>query len=235
MASHELPVIVLAAGRGVRLGELTEDIPKCMLPLLGTTVVRRQIDLLIDVGLSDIHVVTGYKDEKLREHLSDYEINFIHNPSWHETNNIYSLHLARDIAMDGFYLLNSDVLFHAGILSKFVSTSGTAMVVDDYKVLGEEEMKVIIRQGRVVDIGKDINPEEADGEYIGILRFDASDARRLFDEIEVFIERGDTGVWYENAIREILGEVLIKDVSTEGLPWIEIDTPEDYEKAKRLL
>ena len=223
----ELPVIVLAAGRGIRLGDITREMPKCMLGVGGETIIRRQVRQLGEVGLRDIHVVTGYRSDLVEGHLEGTDVRYVHNGLWSTTNNIYSLHLARDRAPDGFYLLNGDVACDAGILRNFASTSGTAMVIDDVKELGEEEMKVSIRDGRIMCIGKALDPRKAHGEYIGLMRFTGDESRMLFDSIARFVSAGQMGVWYENALEPILGDIILRPVFTGGLDWIEVDTPED--------
>ena len=206
-SAGELPVIILAAGRGVRLGSMTGELPKCMLECGGTTIIRRQVKALQENGLPGINIVTGYRDDLLRSHLEGCGVSYIHSAEWATTNNIYSLHLAREKCAGGFYLLNGDVAFDFGILEKFAGTSDTAMVIDDVKVLGE---------------------------YIGVMRFDAVEGAKLFGAIGDFVSRGDTGVWYENAIQEIMGELRIRPDYTGGMHWIEVDTQEDFRKMEEL-
>jgi len=107
----------------------------------------------------------------------------------------------------------------------------TAFVVDNVKKLGWEEMKVLVKDNRILKFGKEIDPKAAHGEYIGLAKFGLKDAIVIFDCMEKLLDKGRTDIWYENAINYVLGEKDAFGVYTNGLPWIEIDTPQDYVKA----
>jgi choline kinase len=230
----DLPVIILAAGRGNRLGSITDDIPKSMLQISHDTIIKRQIIALKHFGLNNIYIVSGYRSELLENHLSEFNVKFILNEEWAVTNNIYSLYLAKDFCKAGFYLFNGDVVFDFEILNDLISSQGTAMIIDNVKSLGHEEMKVTIKDEEIVDISKEIPVENSDGEYIGLLRFDKSGSKILFQELEKFITRDQRGVWYENAIVNLLDDLGIKPVYTKGRNWIEVDNEDDYIKMKEL-
>ena len=233
-----MKVVILAAGIGSRLGALTKHKPKCLLEIRrGVTILRYQIDVLRNVAsveLGDIFIIGGYKFEKLK-YLEEWGINLIFNPKYREYNNIYSFYLAKDYIKEDFILLNGDTMFHPKILEKLIKVGrGTYFVIDNVKELGEEEMKVLIEEDRILKFGKDIDPKSAHGEYIGVAKFDINDAEMIFNKMEELIDRGKTDIWYELAINYVLDEIIAKPVYTDGLPWIEVDTPEDYEKAKAM-
>jgi len=231
--SVELPVIILAAGRGIRLGDLTGEIPKCMLPIDGETIIKRQVASLRECGFERIIVVTGYRDDLMREHLGD-EVEYVYNEEWDTYNNIYSLYIMKDLVPEGFCLINGDVVCDPAIIEGFAGTDGTSLVIDNVKPLAEEEMKITTVDGRLDLINKTMDPVGAEGEYIGILRFVTPESGMLFEEMERYVERAELDVWYENAIGSAAERLRMKPWFTHGLPWIEIDTPEDYEKALRL-
>jgi len=233
-----MKVLILAAGIGSRLGKLTEDKPKCLLDLGdGTTIIEYQLKCLMELAgfvYSDIFIVGGHKFETL-QYLIKKGINLIFNPKYRECNNVYSFYLARDYIKDDFILLNGDTVFHPEILEKLIDVGkGTYFVVDNVKKLGEEEMKVLIEDDRILKFGKDIDPKSAHGEYIGVAKFDVNDARIIFEKMGELIESGKTDIWYELAINHVLDKVIAKPVYTNGLPWIEVDTPEDYEKVRTI-
>lgn len=232
-----MKAVILAAGVNSRLIEVAKDIPKCLLEVRNTAIIDHQIKLLISIGnlrLQDIYVVGGYKIQKL-DYLKDLGVNVVHNPKFEEFNNIYSFYLAKDFVNEDFILLNGDTLAHQKIMESLVkSNHKTAFVVDNVKKLGLEEMKVFVKDDRVLRFGKEIGPKIAHGEYIGFAKFSLRDAIAVFDCMEELLNEGKIDIWYEEAINCVLDEVSAFAVYTNGLPWIEIDTPEDYRKTKEL-
>jgi choline kinase len=97
--------------------------------------------------------------------------------------------------------------------------------------LGDEEMKVVVRRGRLVDISKSIDPSEADGENVGIVKFGATGAKLLVEKMDELIAGGGTREWAPSAFRGFAGDRPLFAISTRGYPWIEIDFPEDYRRA----
>jgi choline kinase len=145
--------------------------------------------------------------------------------------------MAREHLVDGFVVLNCDVLFHPQLLTNLVSSPfGDALLVDfvdkNANHLGDEEMKVKVANGLVVDIRKDLDPADADGENVGMVKFSSEGAKRLVNEMDLLISRGFEREWAPRAFREFALEFPLHAISTEDLPWIEIDFPQDYRKAK---
>jgi choline kinase len=98
--------------------------------------------------------------------------------------------------------------------------------------MGEEEMKVRLRGDRIVDIRKDMDPAEADGENLGVLKFSAAGSRLLLQKADELVARGVVNAWAPRAFQELCPAYPLYAVSTQGLPWIEIDFPEDLERAR---
>ena len=233
-----MKAVILAAGLGSRLRPLTNEKPKCLLELnKNFTILDYQINSLLNVAKlepSDIFIVTGYKKDIIEKHLKNKglgDINIIFNEYYDKYNNIYSFYLIKSFVKSDFYLFNGDTLFDRKILENLSKNEeGTYFVVDNVKKLGEEEMKVLIKDDRIIKFGKDINPVMADGEYIGLSKFNWEDAKVIFNKIEDLLSSGKTNIWYEIAINSVLDKVYAKPVYTNGLPWIEIDTKDDYKK-----
>lgn len=235
-----MEAVILAAGFGSRLGHHTREIPKALLKIGNKPLIYYTIDTLMNNGVKDIIVVTGHKGYKLREFLSKYDLNFkfIHNSLYKKTNNIYSLYLAIDYVKKGFYIINSDVLFHPEIFNYLhnSNTENLTLSVDTVKKLGEEEMKVKIVKGVVKKISKQILPENADGEYIGIAKVNKNVIDDLHNHISTVMNEKGGRVFYEEAFQSMIDAGLeINYKSTNGLPWIEIDTPSDLMTAKYVI
>jgi choline kinase len=235
-----MKAVILAAGVGSRLGELTRFKPKCLLTIGDRTIIEYQIEALKRLGLrsQDIFVIGGHKFAKLRDFFGGSGVNLIYNAKYDEWNNIYSFYLIRGIReiRGDFMLLNTDTLFHRRIMEGLSRElgNGNYIVVDTDKELGAEEMKVIIQDGVVKRFGKEIDPHEAGGEYIGLSLFNRELIRPVFSTIQDLLSRGLVHLWYEDALNRALDRVEIGYVPTFGLPWIEIDTPEDYKRAEEI-
>ena len=117
-----MQAIILAAGMGRRLGELTKNNTKCMLEVNGRRLIDRFIDQLSKYNLHRIVIVVGYEGKKLVEYISNLNISFVNNPIYDKTNNIYSLALAKDLLCeDDTILMESDLIFDDGMLDLLVN------------------------------------------------------------------------------------------------------------------
>lgn len=228
--------IILAAGKGTRLDGAAVK-PKCLVEIGGSTLLHRQIETLRSLDVNKIVVVIGFGGESIRQECAQEirEISFVENVQFAETSSLYSLWLAREHMREGFVVLNSDVLFHPQMLADLLeSDRDDALLISDTdpNPLGDEEMKVKVKEELVVDISKDIDPMEADGENVGIVKFSPSGARLLVDYMNTLIASGG-GMkdWAPRAFREFARRHPLHALSTRGLPWIEIDFPEDYQRA----
>jgi len=229
-----MKAIILAAGKGTRLNGV-ELKPKCLFEVGGETLLARQIATLRELHVDDIVIVLGFEAERIRS-LYEHTASFVTNTRFDETSSMYSLWLARDHLLDGFVVLNCDVLFHPQLLTRLLSSPfKDALLIDlvdkDNNHLGDEEMKVKLSNGLVIDIRKDMDPAEADGENVGIVKFSADGARRLIEEMDALISRGQLKDWAPRAFREFATRFPLHAISTEDYPWIEIDFPEDYRRA----
>ena len=230
-----MKAIILAAGKGTRLNGSGLK-PKCLFEVGGRTLLDRQLSALLKSELSEIVIVAGFEAERIQEQCPA-SVSFVINSRFEETSSLYSLWLAREHLLDGFVVLNCDVLFHPQLLTKLISAPVDDALLLDFvdknaNQLGDEEMKVKVANGLVVDIRKDLAPAEADGENVGIVKFSSEGAKRLVREMDSLISRGFEREWAPRAFREFALRFPLHAISTEDLPWIEIDFPEDYRKAK---
>jgi L-glutamine-phosphate cytidylyltransferase len=222
--------IILAAGKGQRLDQIHGDYPKCLLEVGGISLIERQIQALRMFGVHDIIIVVGFGKEHVRERCGR-EIRYVENEIHEQTNSLYSLWLTRDLLTEGFVVLNADVLFHTQLLADLISTQHDDALLVSYEpltTLGEEEMKVKVRKGVVVDISKQMDPQEADGENVGIVKFGASGAAFLIEQMDLLVGAGNLKAWAPRAFRAFAASQPLHAISTRGYPWIEIDFPEDY-------
>ena len=226
--------IILAAGTGTRLNG-TAITPKCLVEIGGMSLLRRQIRSLRRSKINDIVVVLGFEGDSIRTECDD-GVHFVENPQFAQTSSLYSLWLARHHLTEGFVVLNSDVLFHPQILKDLLESSHDDALLICYNrestaPLGDEEMKVKVKEDVVIDISKEMSPLEADGENVGIVKFSPAGARLLIQYMDDLIAKGSSNAWAPRAFLEFATHHKLHAVSTRGYPWIEIDFPEDYQKA----
>lgn len=229
-----MKAIILAAGKGTRLDGAAVK-PKCLVEVGGVTLLHRQIEALHSANIKQIVVVVGFGADSIREEC-DSAVEFVENKDFATTSSLYSLWLAREHLADGFVVLNSDVLFHPQMLANLLDASiDDALLISKTEhqasPLGDEEMKVKLANGLVVDISKEMDPLEADGENVGIVKFSAAGAKLLIGYMNELINNGGMKDWAPRAFREFAQNHPLLAVSTGGLPWIEIDFPEDYQLA----
>lgn len=233
-----VPALILAAGCGRRLSPLTDSLPKCLLPIGNASPLERILALLDRPEVSEAAIVVGHARGRITSFLRARKLPFpvreIFNPRYDTANNICSVDLARELCKSGFLLINSDVVFHPGILDAALAPPDeNVLIIDATLPPRNEAMRVRFEDSRLVAIGKDLDPARCDGEYIGIARFDAPGARALFARISEILADGGLDKWYEAAIGRAADEVPFRQRTTRGLPWIEIDDNEDLERAVR--
>lgn len=232
MTNSPRSAILLAAGCSRRLKLLTADRPKCLLEIGGRTLLEHQVGALRAAGVERIVVVTGYFADKVRD-CGGPALEYVHNPVYDRTNSLYSLSLALDHGQDGFVLANADVLFHPRILEYLVlAPFRDALLYEPGIALGDEEMKVRLEDGRVSAIAKDLPAGSYHGENLGVLKFSAEGAARVAAAARQLVALGEVNAWAPRAFHGICADYPIHAVPTRGLPWIEIDFPEDVERAR---
>jgi len=227
--------VLLAAGRGRRLHAPQ---PKCLMEIGGRSLLYRSFDALLHLGVMRLCVVVGYKQESIREAVSSYpstvDVTFLVNEDF-ERGSIGSLWAAREALGDDVVIMDADVLFHPVILERLLTSShSNALLVDETVSQQTEECMVVMRQGRVVALSKSV-PAEHDlvGEGVGFLRVERTAVPRLLRSVEMRVNEGLLDMEYEDALEDFFREVPVGVEKIGGLPWIEIDFPEDLERAEQ--
>ena len=230
--------IILAAGAGTRLNGRDAIRPKCAIPFGGTPLLEYQLRALKACGVNDVAIVVGFEAERVRR-MCGPAVKFVDNPEYQRTNSLYSLWLARPLLTDGFVVLNCDVLFHPVLLEDLLTARHDDALLVSYPragdpPFGDEEMKAHVRRGQIVDLRKDLPPHLTDGENVGIARFSAAGAARLIPLMERRLADGLRD-WAPRAFADFAREKPLHAIGTRGLPWTEIDTPEDYQHASAVV
>jgi len=231
--------VILAAGAGTRLNVQEPPRPKCTLTFAGAPLIQLQLRALRACGIDDVTVVVGFEPDRVRLACGP-GVRFIENSRFAQTNSLYSLSLARPVLKDGFVVMNCDVLFHPAMLSDLLGARHSDALLVAYPQegdppFGDEEMKVQVRRGRVVDMGKDLPPDAIDGENVGIAKFSASGALSLIAAIDRRLDSGSRRDWAPRAFADFAREEALYAIGTRGLPWTEIDTADDYRHASTVV
>lgn len=235
--------IILAAGRGSRLAHYNPDgDPKCLMEFGGRSLLARHLDLLHRFGVRQADLVVGYEADRIVEHVAtlasrpDIALHF--NPRY-EQGSVLSLWAAADSLCSGrpVLVMDADVLYHPVILERLVQTSiENCYLLDRDFAHGEEPVKIAVRDGVMVEFRKRLDEGlayDTIGESVGFFRFGPDCAAQIAEACARYDAEGLADAPHEEALRDILlaqpANFGFEDVS--GLPWIEIDFPEDVKRA----
>ena len=235
--------LILAAGVGRRLAT-GDGRPKSLLTFDGRSLIARHLDILRACGVTDITVVVGFGAEHLRAEAGS-GVSFVGNPDFRE-GSVVSLWAGRDVLRSGqpVVLMDADVIYDARLMRRLLdSTLPNVLLLDREIEAGDEPVKLCVSAaGRIVDFRKRPEmPYDWYGESVGFFRLAPATARDLADRAESYVTGGRRSAEYEEPIRDmILTDAIaaiprfgFEDIS--GLPWTEIDFPEDVGKAEALL
>jgi choline kinase len=224
--------IVLAAGTGSRMRPLTDQRPKCLLEVGGETLVQKQLRAFQACGIDDVVMVVGYQAARVRDVLGG-RVRYLDNARFAQTNSLYSLWLAREELAPGALIINSDVLALGRLFAKLVQApSASAILVELGHAFDAEDMKVELRGMQVLDFGKDLPPERSHAHNVGMAKFSEEDAGDLVECLDRLVRGGHENDWAPRAYREFAARRPLAAVTTDGLPWIEIDFPTDLDRAR---
>ncbi len=231
-----MKALILAAGFGSRLAPITNDRPKSMVPVNGKPILVKQIENLMNNGVNEIYVVTGYKSEKIEELGKKYpNLTFIKSEDYANTNNMYSAYLAKDV-LNGelFLMMNADVFFDESIITELLKENYTNAIVTDIGNYIEESMKVVEENNKLIEISKTITPDRALGSSIDVYKFSKEAGSKFFEKCSEYIDdRHELKLWSEVALNDILNEVDFEACPLKGR-WVEIDNHDDLALAKKL-
>lgn len=227
--------VLLAAGMGTRLKDLTRDKPKALVTVAGRPLFAYAIDFLRAAGAKRLVVVVGSHGDEVRARVLAYapDVEIFENPRYEGTGNLLSLRSALPSINGSFLMVNVDHIY-APPIPQLVARQrrrGIVAFVDHDRPLGDDDMKVFAQGDRLERISKKLT--EWNAGYVGMTYVDASALPAYRTAVtEVVAERGD-----QAAVEEVLGriaatggEVTLGNIS--GVGWFEVDTPEERGKAE---
>ena len=242
-----MQAIILAAGMGKRLKELTQDNTKCMVKVNGITLIERALTQLDQLSLNRIIIVEGYEGKKLINFIKTLSvktpITFVDNPIYDKTNNIYSLWLAKDYLLeDDTLLLESDIIFEDSVLHALTDDPrDTLALVDRYESWMDGTVMQIDKNDRILSFvpGKDFDFKNIDSYYktVNLYKFGKEFSRTHYVPfLEAYSKALGNNEYYEQVLRVIamLDNPGIYAKRLEGQRWYEIDDIQDLDIASSL-
>ena len=242
-----MQAIILAAGMGRRLGELTKNNTKCMLEVNGVRLIDRYLRQLSKYSLDRIVIVVGYEGQKLIDYIhanySDINIEFVNNPIYDKTNNIYSLALAKDyLCADDTILMESDLIVEDGIIDKLLNhTDKDLALVAKYEQWMDGTMVRIDDNRRILQFipKAGFGYEEADDYYktVNIYKFSREfSSKQYIPFLEAYCKVMGNNEYYEQVLSVL---TLLQNTTLRALPignekWYEIDDVQDLDIASTL-
>ncbi|MBQ7420560.1 MAG: aminotransferase class I/II-fold pyridoxal phosphate-dependent enzyme [Alloprevotella sp.] len=244
-----MQAIILAAGMGRRLGEVTREDTKCMVPVCGQRLIDRTLNALADLGnISRVLIVTGYKADRLKAHIGTryddrLKIAYRHNPDYARTNNIYSLSLAKEeMQQEDTLLIESDLIFDPQLLRRLISSpEPDAALVAKYEPWMDGTMVRLDKSGYIVSFVPKRAFSYADADFyyktVNIYKFSRDFSRNKYVPfLEAYCKAMGNNEYYEQVLRvlTLIDGAGMKAVPADGLKWYEIDDVQDLDIAETI-
>ena len=226
--------IILCAGQGSRLLPLTAERPKCLIEVGGRAILDHQIEALGQAGITHATVIGGYRIDQIEAHVAPARagmtIDVRFNPFWAAASSIGSVWAARDLMDAPFVLLNGDTVYEPALLADCLVRfrAGLNLVVEHVADPEDDDMRVVVADGHVTEVGKALPTAQAGYRSLGIIGTPDADGggyRRTLDETL----RGDNGAmrFHHAVVDRMARDGAVHAVEVSPMHWQEIDRPED--------
>ena len=230
-----MKAIILAAGKGTRISEITNSIPKTLLKIGSLSIIERLIYQLEKNGIEEIIVVTGYKSDILQNYLNKFQnVRFIKYNNFNNTNNLHTLWSVNNEIKDNIIVSFADLLLENKIITSLIESEGDIVMATDNSNILPDTMRVSCERTNLKSIT--LTPvDEATGNFIGIAKFNKNGCKILKHYMRQLVKDGHSKDYYTVAVNEYLndgGNAVALNVN--GLKWIEIDNAENYLNAKKI-
>jgi choline kinase len=231
--------LLLAAGTGSRLRPLTLDAPKCLTVVAGKPILGRLIDNLGRQGITRLVVVTGYLDSRVREFLkrnaSGIKVDYVFNPDFQTTNNIYSLWLARQQIRESFLLIECDLVFDASMLDDMLQPDKIA-VSNILPWMNGTTVELDTKKGvSSFHVGHDVE-DKPRYKTVNIYSLSMRSWQKTIERLNEYVSGERLGEYYEVVFAEMVadGTLSFDAVFFAENRWYEIDTVGDLHQADKM-
>lgn len=237
-----MKAIILSAGQGRRLLPLTADKPKSAIAVLDRSVLEWQLNEIAQCAVDEVVVVTGFAADVIDDiarRQTAVRVRTLYNPFFAQCDNLGTCWIARHEMQGDFIIVNGDTLFEAAIMRRLLATdvgAAVTLVTDSKPAYDDDDMKVVVRDGRLRRVGKQLDRAEVNGESIGMMCFRREGGARFTAQLDHMMRYG-TGLkqWYLAAVDKLADDGLVATCPIDGLSWCEIDDRADLERAARVV
>lgn len=225
-----MKAVILNSGMGRRMGDLTAAHPKCMTELSSQeTILSRQLNQLVNSGVTDVVITTGLFDTMLMEYCHSLnlplQITFIKNPIYEKTNYIYSLYSAKDHLHDDIILMHGDLVFENIVLDNLLEFPGSCMVVSSTAELPDKDFKAVVKENKIQKIGIEFFDHALAAQPL--YKLQQSEWELWLTKISEYCEAGNLGCYAECAFNEISDKCVLYPLDIKNHLCSEIDTSGD--------
>lgn len=234
-----MKALILNSGIGSRMGVLTSEHPKCMTEISATeTILSRQLKLLVEAGINDVVITTGYFDGVLVNYCKSLElplnISFVNNALYADTNYIYSIYCAKDqLEGEDIVLMHGDLVFEYSVLEDMLANANSCMKVSSTIALPEKDFKAVVKDGQVKAVGVEFFNSAMEAQ--ALYKLNKEDWKVWLDKICEFCETDKRKCYAEVALNEVTDACHIEAFDVKNRLCTEIDNPEDLAVVKAKL
>lgn len=253
MLPRDMRAVIIGAGRGSRLGHETNEIPKTLVSVMGRPMLEWILEALGEAGFSrkDVIFISGYAEHAVRSRYPEFT--YVRNTAWETNNILLSLLFARDFLGEGFVSTYADIVYEGAVVKRLVNnperivlgcdTAWRRRYVSRSQHPETDAEKLRAEGPRVVELGRRIVSEQADGEFIGVMKLSPDGARELTEAFDAAKAAHAGQVWREgrtfekayliDLLQHMLeqGSVMHREDTRGG--YMEIDTLEDLALAEQ--
>jgi len=237
--------VILVAGMGTRLSPLTHTLPKCLVEVNGRPILINTLAHLADRGIKQVIMLVGYMDDIIQAEIGNQfgtmVIQYIKNPLFRNTNNMYSLWLAKDhwAADNGFLLIEGDLFFEVDVLARLLDDPApSCWAADEFFRFKDGCMLTADSGGGIKKIEIIRRPlpvyEACQHKSAGMLKLDYETVPILWDYLDFEVRHWHLNLYYDQVLARHLMEFNLDICNINGLKWMEIDDLQDLKQAESL-
>lgn len=238
-----MQIVLLLAGIGKRLGEITKHKNKSLIELLDKPLIGHLLDRLVSNNQKEVLIIIGYKGKGIVNYIDSnykgiFDLKIVENKKYREANNMYSVWCAKEyLKGKEFIICNGDIILNKFILKEIVKSNEKSEIMLDIKnrLSKIDSPGTIIKNNRIYDLGRHISKNDNDGYAIGLYKFNRDLSIAYFNEIDKMLQDDKYNAGFHDPLISLFHKYEIFPASTNGLSWTDIDTKEDIFRAENLL
>ena len=237
-----MKVVLLVAGKGRRLNNITKNSHKSLIKLDEYTLLEHLIENFIFAGLTDFVPVVGHCSEQVlsclnKKYSKEISVNPVYNSKYNESNNLYSLYMAKDILKnEDFIVCNADVIINREILlgMRNKSPNASLIAIDDFDYPAPiDSPGISMNNNTISDLGRHIPFKIKKGYAIGVYRFNKELSKVFFNEAKKLLDQ-NMEAGFHDPLQKLFNKHPIYKYSVQGYDWMDIDTFSDIDKARNM-